>query len=74
MGPVPRRIEVAAIERDQCARGFEDRVCLIGQHLTAGFRKSRRQPGDRFELANQHRGRGRGGLTDLIECELGEAL
>ena len=27
--PVPRRIEVAAIECDQPARGFEDRVSLI---------------------------------------------
>jgi len=29
MGPVPRCIEVAAIERNQRTRGFEDRVRLI---------------------------------------------
>ena len=68
------RIEVAAIKRDQRARGFLDRFRLIRQRLSAGVRKSRRQPADRVELADQHRGRRRGGLTDLIERELGEAL
>jgi len=72
--PVPRRIEVAAIKRDHRARGFLDRVRLIREHLTAGIRKSRRQPADRVELTDQHRGRCCGGLTDLIERELGEAL
>src|ERR1035441_6256753 len=72
--PVPRRIEVAAIKRDQRARGFEDRVRLIRHRLTAGVRKSRCQPTDRVELADQYSGRRRRGLTDLIERELGEAL
>ena len=57
--PVPRRIEVAAIKRDQRARGFEDRVRLIRQRLTAGVRKSRCQPANRFELADQYGGRRR---------------
>jgi hypothetical protein len=72
--PAPRRIEVAAIKRDQSARGFKDRIGLICQSLTAGFRKPRGQPANRFELADQHGGRRRGSLTDLIECQLGEAL
>ena len=62
MCPVPLLIEVAAIKRDQRTGAFEDRVGLIGQRLTARGRKSRCQPANRFEL------------TDLIECELGEAL
>lgn len=70
----PRRIEVAAIKCDQCACGFEDRVRLIRQRLTAGVRKSRGQPANRFELADQYGGRRRRGLTDLVERELGEAL
>ncbi len=72
--PVPRRIEVAAIKRDQRARGFEDRVRLIRQRLTASVRKPRCQPANRFELADQYGGRRRRGLADLIERELGEAL
>jgi len=45
---VPRRIEIAAIKRDQRARGFEDRVRLIRQRLTASVRKSGREPANRF--------------------------
>lgn len=74
MCPVPCRIEVAAVKCDQRARGFEDRVRLIRQLLTAGVRKSRCQPADRVELVDQHSGRRRGGLTDLIERKLGEAI
>ncbi len=74
MRPVPRRVEVAPINRDQRARGFEDRVRLIRQRSTAGVRKSRCQPANRVELADQYGGRRRRGLTDLIERELGEAL
>ena len=74
MCPVPRRIEVAAIKRYQRARGFEDRVRLIRQRLTAGVRKSRCDPANRFELADQYSGRRHRGLPDLIERELGEAL
>jgi hypothetical protein len=33
---VPRRVEVAAIKRHQRACGFQDRVRLIRQPLTAG--------------------------------------
>jgi len=47
---------------------------LIRQLLTAGIRKSRCQPPDRLELVDQYSGRRRGGLTDLIERELGEAF
>ena len=72
--PAPRRVEVAAIKRDQRARRFEDRVRLIRQPLTAGVRKSRCEPANRFELADQYSGSRRRGLTDLIERELGEAL
>src|ERR1700691_5526957 len=72
--PLPSRIEVAAIKRDQRARGFEDRVRLIPHRLTAGVRKSRCQPADSVELADEHGGRRRGGLADLIECKLGKAL
>jgi hypothetical protein len=71
---VPRRIEVAAIECDQVACGFEDCVRLIRQHLTAGVGKPQSQPRDRVELVNQDSGSSRRGLTDLIERELGEAL
>src|ERR1017187_6548256 len=74
MCALPSRIEIAAIERDQSACGFEDRIRLLRQCLTAGVRKSRRQPADRIELMDQHSGRRRGGLTDLIERELDEAL
>jgi hypothetical protein len=42
--------------------------------LTARVRKTRCQSPDRIELADQHSGSRRGGLTDLIERELGEAL
>jgi len=54
-------------------RSFEDCVRLIRQPLTAGVGKSRCQPKDRIELVDQHSGRRRRGLTDLIERELGEA-
>ncbi len=74
MCPVPCRIEVAAIKSDQRACGFLDRVRLIRQRLTASVRKPRRQPANRFELADQYGGRRRRGLTDLIERELGEAV
>src|ERR1700728_1815662 len=70
----PRRVEVAAIKRDQRARRFEDRVGLVRQRLTAGVRKSRSQSANRFQLTDQYSGRRRGGLTNLIERELGEAL
>src|SRR6266446_5882310 len=72
--PVPRCFEIAAIERDQRACDFEDRVRLIRQRLTAGFRKPRCQSADRVELADQHSGRRCGGLTNLIERELDKAL
>jgi K+-transporting ATPase ATPase C chain len=42
--------------------------------LAAGVRKSRCQPTNGLKLPDQHRGRRRGGLTDLIERELGEAF
>jgi hypothetical protein len=51
----PCRIQVAAIKRDQGARGFLDRVCLIRQRLTAGIRKQRCQSANRAELTVQHR-------------------
>ena len=41
---MPCRIEVAAVKRDQRARGFENRVRLIRQRLTAGVRKPRCKP------------------------------
>jgi len=72
--PVPCCFEIAAIERDQRACDFEDRVRLIRQRLTAGFRKPRCQSADRVELADQHSGCRRGGLTNLIERELDKAL
>src|SRR5271165_7465931 len=72
--PAPGLLKVAAIERDQCARSFEDRIRLIRQPLTAGLWKPRCQPTDGIELADQHSGSRRGGLTDLVECELDEAL
>ena len=72
--PAPRRLEVVAIKSDQPARRFEDGVRLIRQRLTAGVRKSRSEPANRFELADQYSGRRRRGLTDLIERELREAL
>ncbi len=72
--PVVSRIEVAAIERDQRAGGFEDRVRLIRERLMAGGQKSRSQPPYRLELADQDSRGGRGGLADLIECELGETF
>jgi hypothetical protein len=56
---LPRRIEVAAIKRDQRARGFQDRVGLIRQGLTADVRKSWCQPTNRFELTDQYGGRRR---------------
>jgi hypothetical protein len=74
LGTVPRRVKVAAIKRDQRARRFEDRIRLIRERLTAGVRKSRCKPANRFELADQNRRRRRRSLTDLIERELGEAL
>jgi hypothetical protein len=58
---LPCRIEVAAIQRAQRARGFEDCARLIRERLTARGGKSRRQPADRLELADQHSGRRRGG-------------
>lgn len=64
---VPSCLNVAAIERDQRARGFKNRVRLIRQSLAASLRKPRCQPADRFELADQHGGCCGGGLTDLIE-------
>jgi len=72
--PAPGRVEVAAIKRDQRACGFQDRVRLIRQRLTAPVRKSWCQTANQFELADQYGGRRRRGLTDLIERELGEAL
>ncbi len=74
MCPTPRRIEVAAIKRDQRAGGFQDRVRLLRQRLTAGVRKPWRQAVDGVELADEHSGRRRRGLTDLIERELDEPL
>jgi hypothetical protein len=71
---LPRRVEVAAIKRDQRTRRFLDRVRLIRQRLTAGVRKSRCEPANRFELADQYSGRRHRGLTDLIERELGEPI
>ena len=59
---MPSRVEVAAIQRDQRARGFEDRVRLVRQRLTAGVREPRCEPANRFELADQYSGRRRRGL------------
>ena len=70
---VPCGLEIGAIERDQRPRGFENRVCLF--HSACGRRLgSVLPPADHIELADQHSGRGRGGLTDLIERKLDEAL
>ncbi len=56
MCAVPGRVKVAAIKRDQRARRFEDRVRMIRQRLTAGAWKSRCEPANRFELADQYSG------------------
>ncbi len=47
---------------------------MTRQWLSAGVRKSRCQPTNCVELADEYGGRRRRSLTDLIECELGEAL
>ena len=47
---------------------------MFRQHLAGRVREPRSQPPDRIELADQYSGSRRGGLTDLIERELDEAL
>lgn len=66
--------EVSAIDGYQRAARFENRVCFLGQRLTASIRKSRRQPTDGVELTDKHGWRRCGRLTNLIEGEFGEAF
>src|SRR5580658_10823480 len=69
-----RRLDVAAIQCHEPRRDLPDRLRLVAQHASGGFRHPGPEATDHVELPDEDRGRRRRCLSDLIERELDEPL